>query len=65
MSNTISRWSMQVVMVIFQQDIRIVTRMVQNYVYMRQRVSRLERIDNVTGSSNFGKFIKLFEARYL
>lgn len=52
-------------MVIFQQDIRIVTRMVQNYVYMRQRVSRLERIDNVTGSSNFGKFIKLFETRYL
>lgn len=34
----------------------------ENYVYMRQRVSRLERIDNVTGSSNFGKFIKLFES---
>lgn len=37
----------------------------ENYVYMRQRVSSLERIDNVTGSSNFGKFIKLFETRYL
>lgn len=34
----------------------------ENYVYMRQRVSRLERIDNVTGSSNFDKFIKLFES---
>lgn len=28
---------------------------------MCQRVSKLETIDNVAGSSNFGKFIKLFE----
>ena len=34
----------------------------ENYVDMRQRVSRLEKIDNLTGSSNFGKFIKLFES---
>lgn len=34
----------------------------ENYVDMRQRVSNLESDDSVTGSSNFGKFIKLFES---
>lgn len=34
----------------------------ENYVDMCQRVSRLETIDNVAGSSNFGKFIELFES---
>lgn len=35
---------------------------VENYVDMCQRVSGLEIIDTVTGSSNFGKFMKLFES---
>ena len=34
----------------------------ENYVDMCQRVSNLESDDSVTGSSNFGKFIKLFES---
>lgn len=34
----------------------------ENYVDMRRRVSELEVNDLVTGSSNFGKFIKLFES---
>ncbi len=34
----------------------------ENYKDMRQRVNRLEIIDTVTGSSNFGRFIKLFES---
>ena len=33
----------------------------ENYVDMCQRVWNLESDDFVTGSSNFGKFIKLFE----
>ena len=33
----------------------------ENYVDMCQRVSNLESDDSVTGSSNFGRFIKLFE----
>lgn len=35
---------------------------VQNYVDMRQRVRHLGADDSVTGSSNFGKFIELFES---
>jgi len=35
---------------------------VENYKDMSQRVGKLERVDTVTGSSNFGKFIKLFES---
>lgn len=34
----------------------------ENYVDMRQRVSRMEKIDTVTGSSNFGRFMELFES---
>ena len=34
----------------------------ENYADMRQRISNLESDDSVTGSSNFGKFIELFEA---
>lgn len=33
----------------------------ENYVDMCQRVRKLELDDSITGSSNFGKFIKLFE----
>ncbi len=33
----------------------------ENYVDMCQRVRDLESDDSVTGSSNFGKFIELFE----
>ena len=35
---------------------------VDNYKDMCQRVRNLEWDDTVTGSSNFGKFIKLFES---
>jgi hypothetical protein len=34
----------------------------ENYVDMCQRVSRLGKIDTVTGSSNFEKFMELFES---
>lgn len=34
----------------------------ENYVDMRHRVDRLETMDTVIGSSNFGEFIKLFES---
>ena len=34
----------------------------ENYVDMCQRVRNLEADDSVAGSSNFGKFIKLFES---
>ena len=34
----------------------------ENYVDMSQRVRKLDSDDSVTGSSNFGKFIKLFES---
>lgn len=34
----------------------------ENYSDMRQRVRKLELDDSITGSSNFGKFIKLFES---
>lgn len=34
----------------------------ENYVDMCHRVRNLESDDSVTGSSNFGKFIKLFES---
>lgn len=34
----------------------------ENYVDMCQRVRNLELDDSITGSSNFGKFIKLFES---
>lgn len=34
----------------------------ENYVVMCQRVRNLESDDSVTGSSNFGKFIELFES---
>ena len=33
----------------------------ENYVDMSHRVRDLDSDDSVTGSSNFGKFIKLFE----
>ena len=36
---------------------------VENYVDMSQRVDKLSHEDSVTGSTNFGKFIKLFESR--
>lgn len=36
---------------------------VENYVDMSQRVDKLSQEDSVTGSTNFGKFIKLFESR--
>ena len=35
---------------------------VENYKDMSQRVRKLDSDDSVTGSSNFGKFIKLFES---
>ena len=35
---------------------------VENYKDMSQRVRKLDMDDSVTGSSNFGKFIKLFES---
>lgn len=35
---------------------------VENYKDMRHRVSRLDSVDLVAGSSNFEKFIKLFES---
>lgn len=35
---------------------------VQNYKEMSRRVNCLDSDDSVTGSSNFGKFIKLFES---
>lgn len=35
---------------------------VENYRDMIQRVSRLEKIDTVTGSSNFGRFMELLES---
>lgn len=34
----------------------------ENYVDMCRRMSKLELDDSVTGSSNFGKVIKLFES---
>ena len=34
----------------------------ENYMYMRQRVNKLEINDSVMGSSNFGKYIRLFES---
>lgn len=34
----------------------------ENYSDMSQRVNGLDLDDSVTGSSNFGKFIKLFES---
>lgn len=36
---------------------------VENYVDMSQRVDKLSQEDSVIGSTNFGKFIKLFESR--
>ena len=33
----------------------------ENYVDMSHRVRKLDSDDSVTGSSNFGKFIKMFE----
>lgn len=35
---------------------------VENYKDMSRRVKKLDSDDSVTGSSNFGKFIKLFES---
>lgn len=35
---------------------------VENYADMHQRVGALEKTDTVTGSSNFGKFLELFES---
>ena len=35
---------------------------VGNYADMRCRIEELETIDTVTGSSNFGMFMKLFES---
>ena len=34
----------------------------KNYEDMSRRVKDLDSDDSVTGSSNFGKFIKLFES---
>lgn len=34
----------------------------ENYKNMSQRLEKLDTDDSVTGSSNFGKFIKLFES---
>lgn len=34
----------------------------ENYIDMRKRVNELDSIDSIIGSSNFGKFIKLFES---
>ena len=35
----------------------------ENYEQMRKRVCKLEMQDTVTGSSNFGRFMELFESR--
>lgn len=35
---------------------------VENYRDMSQRVSQFEKIDTVTGSSNFGRFMELLES---
>ena len=35
----------------------------ENYEQMRERVCKLELQDTVTGSSNFGRFMELFESR--
>ena len=35
----------------------------ENYAHMRERVCKLEIQDTVTGSSNFGRFMELFESR--
>lgn len=35
---------------------------VENYIDMSRRVKDLDSDDSVTGSSNFGKFINLFES---
>lgn len=35
---------------------------IENYKDMSRRVKDLDSDDSVTGSSNFGKFIKLFES---
>ena len=34
----------------------------ENYEQMRKRVCKLEMQDTVTGSSNFGRFMELFES---
>lgn len=34
----------------------------ENYVHMRERVCELETEDTVMGSSNFGRFMGLFES---
>lgn len=34
----------------------------ENYKDMRKRISELEEDDSVTGSSNFGRYLKLFES---
>lgn len=34
----------------------------ENYAHMRERVCKLETQDTVTGSSNFGRFMELFES---
>jgi hypothetical protein len=36
---------------------------IENYVDMCHRVSRLEKIDTVIGSSNFGRFVELLEGK--
>lgn len=33
----------------------------ENYKDMSRRVKKLETIDTITGGSNFGRFIELFE----
>ena len=43
-----------------EQVMKYVTK--ENYVDMRQRVRNLEKDDSAAGSSNFGKFIQLFES---
>ena len=35
----------------------------ENYREMRRRVDVLATTDTITGSSNFGKFMKLFESK--
>ena len=44
----------------FEEVMEYVT--VENYKDMSRRVKDLDSDDSVTGSSNFGKFIKLFES---
>lgn len=34
----------------------------ENYAHMRERVCKLETQDTVTGSSDFGRFMELFES---